>query len=78
MDAQIKSFFKQLQRLMNFGPAQVAYSFSWTGGLWNWQAGKPNARLNSAEAHNRADVLQSRLERRLEELTGSQSNVFTG
>jgi len=32
------------------------------------QAGKPNARLNSNEARKRADELQSRLERRLEEL----------
>ena len=32
------------------------------------QAGKPNARLNSNEARKRADELQSRLQRRLEEL----------
>ncbi len=32
------------------------------------QAGRPNARLNSAEARKRADALQSRLERRIEEL----------
>lgn len=32
------------------------------------QAGKPNARLNSAEARKRADVLQSRLQKRLEDL----------
>ncbi len=32
------------------------------------QAGKPNARLNSGEARKRADALQVRLERRLEEL----------
>lgn len=32
------------------------------------QAGKPNARLNSNEARKRADELQGRLERRLEEL----------
>jgi SNF2 family DNA or RNA helicase len=32
------------------------------------QAGKPNARLNSGEARKRADALQARLERRLEEL----------
>jgi hypothetical protein len=32
------------------------------------QAGKPNARLNSNEARKRADVLQTRLEKRLEEL----------
>jgi len=32
------------------------------------QAGKPNARLNSGEARKRADGLQARLERRLEEL----------
>ncbi|MGD9894515.1 MAG: DUF3883 domain-containing protein, partial [Dehalococcoidia bacterium] len=32
------------------------------------QAGKPNARLNSNEARRRADTLQSRLEKRLEEL----------
>jgi hypothetical protein len=31
-------------------------------------AGKPNARLNSAEARKRADALQARLQRRLEEL----------
>jgi hypothetical protein len=33
------------------------------------QAGKPNARLNSNEARKRADALQTRLEKRLEELT---------
>jgi hypothetical protein len=32
------------------------------------QAGKPNARLNSGEARKRADLLQSRLEKRLAEL----------
>jgi len=32
------------------------------------QAGKPNARLNSDEARKRADALQGRLEKRLEEL----------
>jgi superfamily II DNA or RNA helicase len=32
------------------------------------QAGRPNARLNSAEALKRADTLQARLQRRLEEL----------
>ena len=32
------------------------------------QAGKPNARLNSGEARKRADVLQARLQKRLEEL----------
>jgi len=32
------------------------------------QAGKPNARLNSDEARKRADTLQSRLQKRLEEL----------
>jgi len=32
------------------------------------QAGKPNARLNSNEARKRADELQGRLERRMEEL----------
>lgn len=32
------------------------------------QAGKPNAKLNSAEARKRADALQARLEKRLEEL----------
>ncbi|MCL4554256.1 MAG: DUF3883 domain-containing protein, partial [Actinobacteria bacterium] len=32
------------------------------------QAGKPNARLNSGEARKRADMLQSRLQKRLEEL----------
>lgn len=32
------------------------------------QAGRPNARLNSAEATKRADALQGRLEKRLEEL----------
>src|SRR5205807_5717778 len=32
------------------------------------QAGKPNARLNSGEARKRADGLQARLERRMEEL----------
>jgi len=32
------------------------------------QAGKPNARLNSAEARKRADALQARLEKRLEEI----------
>ena len=32
------------------------------------QAGKPNARLNSGEARKRADALQSRLEKRMEEL----------
>jgi hypothetical protein len=31
-------------------------------------AGKPNAKLNSGEARKRADMLQARLERRLEEL----------
>jgi hypothetical protein len=32
------------------------------------QAGKPNAKLNSGEARKRADALQGRLEKRLEEL----------
>jgi hypothetical protein len=32
------------------------------------QAGRPNARLNSAEARKRADALQARLEKRMEEL----------
>src|SRR5262245_6604718 len=32
------------------------------------QAGRPNARLNSGEARKRADALQGRLEKRLEEL----------
>src|SRR5205823_8266725 len=32
------------------------------------RAGKPNARLNSGEARKRADNLQARLEKRLEEL----------
>ncbi len=32
------------------------------------QAGKPNAKLNSGEARKRADILQGRLQRRLEEL----------
>jgi SNF2 family DNA or RNA helicase len=32
------------------------------------QAGRPNARLNSDEARKRADALQSRLERRIDEL----------
>src|SRR5207249_7388378 len=32
------------------------------------QAGKPNARLNSGEARKRADGLQGRLEKRMEEL----------
>jgi len=32
------------------------------------QAGRPNARLNSAEARKRADQLQARLQKRLEEL----------
>jgi SNF2 family DNA or RNA helicase len=32
------------------------------------QAGKPNARLNSAEARKRADLLQGRLQKRLEQL----------
>lgn len=32
------------------------------------QAGKPNARLNSDEARKRADALQARLERRMQEL----------
>ena len=32
------------------------------------QAGKPNARLNSGEARKRADGLQARLEKRMEEL----------
>jgi superfamily II DNA or RNA helicase len=32
------------------------------------QAGKPNARLNSGEARKRADALQARLEKRLDEL----------
>ena len=32
------------------------------------QAGKPNARLNSGEARKRADALQERLEKRLDEL----------
>jgi superfamily II DNA or RNA helicase len=32
------------------------------------QAGKPNARLNSGEARKRADTLQGRLQKRLEEL----------
>src|SRR5437667_9891373 len=33
------------------------------------QSGKPNARLNSGEARKRADALQARLERRMEDLT---------
>jgi hypothetical protein len=33
------------------------------------QAGKPNARLNSAEALKRADALQARLEKRLDDLS---------
>jgi SNF2 family DNA or RNA helicase len=33
------------------------------------QAGKPNARLNSMEARKRADLLQARLHKRMEELT---------
>jgi hypothetical protein len=32
------------------------------------QAGKPNARLNSDEAHKRADALQARLQNRMDEL----------
>ena len=32
------------------------------------QAGKPNAKLNSGEARKRADLLQGRLQKRLEEL----------
>ncbi len=32
------------------------------------QAGKPNARLNSAEAHRRADDLQARLQKRMDEI----------
>jgi hypothetical protein len=32
------------------------------------QAGKPNARLNSGEARKRADALEARLQRRMEEL----------
>ena len=32
------------------------------------QAGKPNARLNSGEARKRADLLQARLQKRLEDL----------
>jgi hypothetical protein len=32
------------------------------------QAGKPNAKLNSGEARKRADILQGRLQKRLEEL----------
>jgi superfamily II DNA or RNA helicase len=32
------------------------------------QAGRPNARLNSAEARKRADALQARLEKRLEDM----------
>ena len=32
------------------------------------QAGKPNARLNSGEARKRADAMQARLEKRIEEL----------
>jgi len=32
------------------------------------QAGRPNARLNSGEARKRADILQGRLQKRLEEL----------
>ena len=32
------------------------------------KAGKPNARLNSAEAHRRADDLQTRLEKRMDEI----------
>ena len=32
------------------------------------QAGKPNARLNSGEARKRADLLQGRLQKRLEDL----------
>ncbi len=36
------------------------------------QAGKPNARLNSGEARKRADALQGRLEKRLDELKREQ------
>ena len=36
------------------------------------QAGKPNARLNSDEARKRADALQGRLEKRMEELKREQ------
>ena len=32
------------------------------------QAGKPNARLNSAEARRRADDLQARLQKRMDEI----------
>ncbi len=32
------------------------------------QAGKPNARLNSSEAHRRADDLQARLQKRMDEI----------
>lgn len=33
------------------------------------QAGKPNARLDSGEALKRADTLQARLQKRLEDLS---------
>ena len=36
------------------------------------QAGKPNARLNSGEARKRADALQARLEKRLDDLKREQ------
>ena len=36
------------------------------------QAGKPNARLNSGEARKRADTLQARLEKRLDDLKREQ------
>ena len=47
------------------------------------EAGKPNARLNSEQARRRADELQARLQRRLEELEAErhlapQSPVVTG
>jgi len=35
---------------------------------WQEQAGKPNARLNSQEARRRADDLQARLQKRMEQL----------
>ena len=37
------------------------------------RAGKANARLNSGEARKRADDLQARLQRRLEEITGTSA-----
>ena len=40
------------------------------------QAGRPNARLNSGEARKRADLLQGRLQKRLEQAASAADDLF--